>query len=375
MWRDFFGVGGHADLPEVGGQQRILLYDSEADRIARFALSSPGVEIGGDLFGFFAPEGTPLVFVASGPGPAAQRDRLHFQQDPDFQARIFKELASEFRLFYLGDWHSHHELDLSQPSGPDDAKLNDLAAKNGWMQLFSLIVQTGSAPSRQNPYAGHKRGRRARDSAAESSATPVEAHGVFWNAFHYVFRSGKYERRRVAVEFQSGHNPFVERASRIGAPLEVGVHEAAQSSQAAAKLSAPAGAHAAESIIATYQQICKVLTGELPSARMEVDLARQDFPSLLVIDLGREVACTVREAERGTATVTIEPDQGDRIDFGLPSTRGFLDPAGVRTIAFRIADQLRAASVWPLGGEAKGTSGGGRHEKRRRSRPLSGEED
>ena len=93
-----------SDTRKDGFRSCVFVLNSEANRIAEYVRSNVSIEIGGDLFGFFSPEGFPIVLVATGPGPEAKQGHGHFLQDPDFQTWAFRELATRYRLYYLGDW-------------------------------------------------------------------------------------------------------------------------------------------------------------------------------------------------------------------------------------------------------------------------------
>lgn len=348
--RNFLGWAGGRSRVEPSRSPRILVYESEAIRIAQYALSSPSLEIGGDLFGFFAPDGSPLVFIASGPGPRARRGGTHFQQDPEFQARLFHDLASKFRMFYVGDWHSHHGLGLSEPSGSDDAKLEDLATKNAWPRLFSAIVQT----DRVRDVSDHSAARRGETSRPERNSVgfggPMRAYGVWWNAFQYSFNEPN-PRQRVAVEFQSGANPHEESSASINAavpivPCSTGYPTFSRGSEVAEVANgAVACEQADEFTINTYRKLCRVVASELPEAEMEVDLKDSSGARLIVSSNRRTVACRLHSVADASLTITISSKGLKNVVVKVPCPRGEIDPVDVRAIALRIVEQLQPPAV------------------------------
>ena len=351
MRRDLFGLFGGKRGQDSGRVERILLYESEAVRITQYAQSSPNAEIGGDLFGYFAPDGSRLVFVASGPGPAARRDTTHFRQDPQFQSTVFNELATKFRMFYVGDWHSHHRLHLSEPSRSDDAKLQDLASKNGWPQLFSLIVQTEYTPRHLNQYAGHRKGVSQADSESDGMGRAVEAFGVWWNVFQYTFTESKHARRRITIEFQSGENPYDATSRNINAPLEKGAHQ--RSYEVGGPVSADAhprwaddGAGVSvecdEFTLGIYQRICRALSGELDRAEMEVDLEYPGGASLLVLDGGKKVICGIHGTADTPLAVTVDSIGREQVAFKVPCRRGVVGPVDIGKIVEHIIEQFKS---------------------------------
>ncbi len=96
-----------------------IIYRSEIDFISRCILDFPNIETGGELFGFWTPDGTPVVLYAVGPGPRAQHNLTSFVQDSSYVDNIEVKLCDRTRLQHIGQWHSHHQMDLAQPSHGD----------------------------------------------------------------------------------------------------------------------------------------------------------------------------------------------------------------------------------------------------------------
>jgi len=299
----FSSVAGRQAL-ETFGQTRILLYDSEARRIAQYARSSPGLEIGGDLLGFYEPSGNPLILVTTGPGPGVRRDSTHFQQDPEFQAAAFNQLATKFRMFYIGDWHSHHSLRLSDPSGSDDAKLQDLSSKNGWIRLFSIIVQTEISSSRSYHAARYK------DETEPDG--PLEGHGIWWNAFQYLFKGHDVLRYRVGISFQNGSNPYEAEAENIDTTLKRGGYREAVSARGLASAVLPPVESLSrneyevygDELLNSYRDICRSLSRELDGVEMEVDLESIGGPRLIVFNAGERVTCSLRRRSNSARIIS-----------------------------------------------------------------------
>lgn len=330
---------------------RILLYESEARRIVKYAQSSPGLEIGGDLIGFYDPIGNPIVFVACGPGPKADRGVTHFQQDADFQAAVFTQLATKFRMFYIGDWHSHHGLRLSDPSGPDDAKLQDLANKNGWPQLYSLIVQTKS-PGGRYGNSGHQDRISAEMPNRDTSWGPEEGFGIWWNAFHYVYLGGDDSRQRLRIDFQAGPNPYEATSEEIDSSIKGNYIRKNYEPRGLASVVLPpaealsgteVNSRGDEFLLNTYQRICSLLSGELQSATMELELD-SDTPRLLVLDRGQMVTCTVVVGSRSGLGVRVEAPGRKEITLEVACKNRGLDSVEMRRIVDTIVDQFRAAT-------------------------------
>lgn len=100
-----------------------MIYRSELDYISRCILDSKTIETGGQLFGFWTSTGTPVVLYAIGPGPRANHQVTFFNQDVDYLVKVGTELLQRYGLQHIGEWHSHHQLGLAQPSGHDASNM------------------------------------------------------------------------------------------------------------------------------------------------------------------------------------------------------------------------------------------------------------
>jgi hypothetical protein len=344
MRNDLFGFGGK-NRQSTNRVPRILLYESEARRIARYTQSSERIEIGGDLFGFYEPGGSPMIFIASGPGPAARRDVTHFQQDAEFQVRIFNQLASQYRMFYLGDWHSHHNLGLSEPSGSDDAKLQDLAAKNGWPQLFSLIVQTEGVRGKPSHL-----GARSSMVDRNIASGPTEAFGIWWNAFHYAYLDQEFIRQRVWIDIQPEETPFYKTAEEINVSSPTVAHSSTFERQRMSSFfnipqsdlssGSPKSSGEFEFLIGLYQSVCNILADEIRSAEMEVDLEHSEGPRLIAMNDGRQVVCQARIIDGASLQIDVKSGGISDDRFVVPHARGRLKPGDLKLVAKHVIEHL-----------------------------------
>lgn len=98
---------------------RAIIYRSELDFVSRCILDRPNIETGGELFGFWTAGGIPVVLFAIGPGMNANHQATFFNQDIGYLERVGGRLFREYGLLHIGEWHSHHQLGLAQPSGHD----------------------------------------------------------------------------------------------------------------------------------------------------------------------------------------------------------------------------------------------------------------
>jgi transcriptional regulator with XRE-family HTH domain len=115
----------------------LVTWESELRAIAAEA-SAWSIETGGDLFGRW--HDIPTILLATKAGPNAQRNNAHFRLDVDYLRRLSETLASDWALRYFGDWHSHHRLGLSSPSGEDQKRIHSLANRNQFPGMAEIIV-------------------------------------------------------------------------------------------------------------------------------------------------------------------------------------------------------------------------------------------
>ncbi len=115
----------------------LVTWESELRAIAAEA-SAWSIETGGDLFGRW--HDIPTILLATKAGPNAERNNAHFRLDVDYLRQISETFASEWALRYFGDWHSHHRLGLSSPSGGDQKRIHGLAARNQFPGMTEIIV-------------------------------------------------------------------------------------------------------------------------------------------------------------------------------------------------------------------------------------------
>lgn len=116
-----------------------IIYKSELDYISRCILDYPNIETGGQLFGFWTAECIPIVLYAIGPGPNANHQTTFFNQDVDYLTRVGKPIVEHFGLQHIGEWHSHHQLGLAQPSS-HDAHTMSSTIKEKHLRQFLLCI-------------------------------------------------------------------------------------------------------------------------------------------------------------------------------------------------------------------------------------------
>jgi transcriptional regulator with XRE-family HTH domain len=115
----------------------LTIWESEIRAIAAEA-SAWSIETGGDLFGRW--NESPIILLASKAGPNAERNNAHFRLDVEYLRQLSEVLATDWALRYFGDWHSHHRLGLSSPSGGDQKRILSIAGRNQFTSMAEVIV-------------------------------------------------------------------------------------------------------------------------------------------------------------------------------------------------------------------------------------------
>ena len=125
---------------------RISIYNEEAERISRFVMAYPNLETGGDLFGFWTNSGAPVVSYVIGPGRYSRHCYASFYQDAEWLHDAGTGLYDRHGLQHIGEWHSHHQLGLNQPSAGDiRTVVRGMEAKN-WSKFVLMIATRDARP-------------------------------------------------------------------------------------------------------------------------------------------------------------------------------------------------------------------------------------
>ncbi len=132
--------------------RHIIIYQSELEYLSRYTLDYPNIETGGQLFGFWKEDGTPVVTFVIGPGKNANHEVAFFQQDIEYLEKIGNSLTNYHGLKHIGEWHSHHTLGLEKPSGHDAANIQDKVDEYGFSQFLLCIGTISASKSSITPF-------------------------------------------------------------------------------------------------------------------------------------------------------------------------------------------------------------------------------
>jgi len=118
----------------------ISIWESEIKFMAGIADIYGSIEAGGELYGLFTRSDNHVIMYTTPPGPNAIHEAARFRQDIDFFRKLNSLLFDTFGLQYCGNVHSHHYLNIKDPSGPDIRASYSMAAKNGYRSLCQFIL-------------------------------------------------------------------------------------------------------------------------------------------------------------------------------------------------------------------------------------------
>ena len=129
-----------------------FIYKSELDFISRCILDYKNIETGGQLFGYWTADGSPVVVYAIGPGTNANHQVAFFNQDVDYLVNVGNVLVHHYGLQHIGEWHSHHKLGLAQPSGHDASTVADTIREKSLPLFLLCIGNCSDVDSTLNPF-------------------------------------------------------------------------------------------------------------------------------------------------------------------------------------------------------------------------------
>ncbi|WP_030441317.1 Mov34/MPN/PAD-1 family protein [Actinoplanes subtropicus] len=178
----------------------VSIHEGELQRIANWVAEYPRRETGGDLFGFWTHTGAPAVQLTLGPGPNARHEHAAFFQDADYLRNRGRRAQDQYGLQHIGDWHSHHELGLAEPSSGDVSTALRTLELNGFTRFLIFVA---------NIRAGERAMIRRRFTGQ-----------VQINAF--LFERGRPSFRRGRFQVLPGESPTGASAERAGIIKPVG---------------------------------------------------------------------------------------------------------------------------------------------------------
>lgn len=163
-----------------GGQThelRVFIYENDIKMMEELVLQYPDVETGGDLFGLWTNEGGAVMHIVLGPGKNCRRTDVSFNQDIPYLQRNGALLTEKYMLCHIGEWHSHHQLRLFQPSQGDSSTVIRNYPRD--VRGFILIIANIYAPGKVklSPYLYTQESRFTYDKMGE--VIPLQVPNAF----------------------------------------------------------------------------------------------------------------------------------------------------------------------------------------------------
>ena len=121
------------------------MFEEDYARITKEVLRYPDLETGGDLFGLWTSEErglNPLIHIVLGPGTGCKRTKYSFHQHIPYLQQVGSLLTNDFMLGHIGEWHSHHQLTLFEPSSGDysTVRRNYPSGFHGFLLIIANIL-------------------------------------------------------------------------------------------------------------------------------------------------------------------------------------------------------------------------------------------
>jgi hypothetical protein len=129
-----------------------IIYKSEMEFVSRCILDYPNIETGGQMFGYWTDNGTPVVLYTIGPGPRANHQTAFFNQDINYLESVGNILTQKYGLQHIGEWHSHHQLGLARPSVHDASSMANGLLSSGRERFLLCIGNCTSTTTSLNPF-------------------------------------------------------------------------------------------------------------------------------------------------------------------------------------------------------------------------------
>ena len=130
-------------------KERFVAYVYEDDycEIQKLVQQYPDIETGGDLFGLWKNERTVIIQQFIGPGKKCKRTSTSFHQDIEYLHKVGSLITTEEGLCNVGEWHSHHQIGMPEPSGADHRTVFSNMPHLGLERFVLFIASIGGKGS------------------------------------------------------------------------------------------------------------------------------------------------------------------------------------------------------------------------------------
>ena len=124
-------------------QFTVYITSTEYKQLCSWVLKFDHLETGGDLFGLWRDKHTAVVQLVLGPGGGCRRTGTSFYQDVQYLGNVGSYLTHKEGLCHIGEWHSHHKLGLTRPSGGDENTVWSNMPSYGLSRFILFIATIG----------------------------------------------------------------------------------------------------------------------------------------------------------------------------------------------------------------------------------------
>jgi len=164
---------------------KVYMFEEDRQMMEDLVLRYQHVETGGDLFGLWTTEGGAVLHIVLGPGRNCNRTDVSFHQDIPYLQRNGELLTENYMLCHIGEWHSHHQLRLFQPSQGDSSTVirNYPRDADGFILIIANIVAPNEVML--SPYLYTQKSRNTYDKTGEVVTLPMQ------NAFKKIVQIGR----------------------------------------------------------------------------------------------------------------------------------------------------------------------------------------
>ena len=183
---------------------KVYLFQEDFEMMKDLVLRYPNVETGGDLFGLWTSDGDAVLHMVLGPGKNCKRTATSFYQDIPYLQEKGELLTTKYMLCHIGEWHSHHQLHLYEPSHGDSSTVIR-HYPHGTCGFLLIIANISSADSvLLSPYLYTARSQY--DFYQKGELVPLSSRNAFKKATEIARTIS--EGQETWSNFQSGMNQY-----------------------------------------------------------------------------------------------------------------------------------------------------------------------
>ena len=139
------------ETENIPNEPTLSIYQEDYDFILRCVRIKKDIETGGDLFGLWQDDRNAVAQIIIGPGVNCKRTTTSFFQDVDYLETQGRNLTAN-GFCNIGEWHSHHGLNMPAPSYGDDETVRRNLPLLGLKRFILMIYTTDGSKDSLIPY-------------------------------------------------------------------------------------------------------------------------------------------------------------------------------------------------------------------------------